>query len=91
MPLRTSCKSCLGCTRNCFPEPRSTRSSRGIRREAQVAGMEIDHLFLDQDAIPTLVEIKRSANVQARREVVAQMLDYAANAATAWSGEKLAT
>jgi hypothetical protein len=72
-------------------DPEQPRRFLLIRREAQVAGMEIDHLFLDQDAIPTLVEVKRSANVQARREVVAQMLDYAANAATAWSGEKLAT
>lgn len=40
----------------------------------------LDHLFLDQEAIPTLVEVKRSTDTRARREVVAQMLDYAANA-----------
>lgn len=40
----------------------------------------LDHLFLDQDGIPTLIEVKRKGNTQARREVVAQMLDYAANA-----------
>ena len=38
-----------------------------------------DHLFLDQDAIPTIVEVKRSSDTRARREVVAQTLDYAAN------------
>lgn len=38
----------------------------------------LDHLFLDQDGIPTFVECKRAANTQVRREVVAQMLDYAA-------------
>src|SRR4051812_23438873 len=37
----------------------------------------VDHLFLDADAIPTLVEVKRSTNSQIRREVVGQMLDYA--------------
>src|SRR6266446_706766 len=40
----------------------------------------IDHLFLDQDAIPTIVEVKRSTDTRIRREVVGQMLDYAANA-----------
>jgi len=39
----------------------------------------LDHLFLDQDGIPTLVECKRAADTRIRREVVAQMLDYAAN------------
>src|SRR5947209_2037711 len=40
----------------------------------------LDHLFLDQDAIPTLVEVKRGTDTRLRREVVGQMLDYAANA-----------
>jgi hypothetical protein len=40
----------------------------------------IDNLFLDQDAIPTIVEVKRSTDTRIRREVVGQMLDYAANA-----------
>lgn len=44
------------------------------------ARFALDHLFLDQDAIPTLVEVKRCSDSRARREVVAQMLDYAANA-----------
>jgi hypothetical protein len=44
----------------------------------------LDHLFLDQDAIPTLIEVKRSNNTQIRREVVGQMLDYAANAVVYW-------
>lgn len=39
-----------------------------------------DHLFLDQEAVPTLVEVKRAVDTRTRREVVAQMLDYAANA-----------
>jgi hypothetical protein len=40
----------------------------------------LDHLFLDQDGVPTLVEVKRASDTRIRREVVAQMLDYAANA-----------
>lgn len=44
----------------------------------------IDHLFLDQDAIPTVVEVKRSSDTRVRREVVGQMLDYAANATAHW-------
>jgi len=44
----------------------------------------LDHLFLDQDGIPTLVEVKRSVDTRIRREVVGQLLDYAANAAVYW-------
>ena len=40
----------------------------------------VDHLVVDQDAMPTLVEVKRGDNTQLRREVVGQMLDYAAHA-----------
>lgn len=44
-----------------------------------------DHLFLDQDAIPTIVEVKRSTDTRIRREVVGQMLDYAANSVVYWN------
>ena len=40
----------------------------------------LDHLFLDQDGIPTIVETKLSSNSELRRQVVAQMLDYSSNA-----------
>lgn len=49
----------------------------------------LDHLFLDQDAIPTFIEVKRSEDTRIRREVVGQMLDYAANATAYWSIETL--
>src|SRR5262245_32310617 len=49
----------------------------------------LDHLFLDQDAIPTLVEVKRSGDTRIRREVVGQMLDYAANAVVYWPVESI--
>jgi hypothetical protein len=41
------------------------------------ARWSLDHLFLD---VPTLVEVKRSTDTRVRREVVGQMLDYAAYA-----------
>ena len=53
--------------------------------------MSLDHLFLDQDAIPTLVEVKRSSDTRIRREVVGQMLDYASNAVAYWSVDRLRT
>ena len=45
----------------------------------------LDHLLIDHGAIPTLVEVKRSANSQIRREIVGQMLDYAAHATQTWN------
>lgn len=45
----------------------------------------LDHLFLDQDGIPTLIEVKRAGNTEIRRTVVGQMLDYAANSILHWS------
>lgn len=49
----------------------------------------LDHLFLDQDGIPTLVEVKRSSDTRLRREVVGQMLEYAANACAFWDVARL--
>jgi hypothetical protein len=49
----------------------------------------IDHVFLDQYGVPTLVEVKRATDTRARREVVAQMLDYAANGVVYWPASKL--
>ena len=67
-----------------------------IKREAELASEEdganrwsVDHLFLDQDGIPTIVEVKRSSDTRIRREVVGQMLDYAANAVVYWPAEDI--
>jgi hypothetical protein len=49
----------------------------------------LDHLYLDQDGIPTFVECKRATDTRIRREVVAQMLDYAANGLKHWSLNQL--
>ena len=51
----------------------------------------LDHLIVDQDARPTLVEVKRGSNSEIRRTVVGQLLEYAANAAATWSAEDLRT
>jgi hypothetical protein len=67
-----------------------------VRREAGIPDQEnghdrwsVDHLFLDQDAIPTFVEVKRSSDTAIRRKVVGQMLDYAANAVVYWPVERI--
>jgi hypothetical protein len=49
----------------------------------------IDHLFVDEEGIPTLVEVKRQTDTRIRREVVGQMLDYAANAVVYWPIDQL--
>jgi hypothetical protein len=49
----------------------------------------IDHLFIDQDCIPTFIEVKRSSDTRIRREVVGQMMDYAANATKYWPIESI--
>ena len=58
-------------------------------KEDAAGGMLLDHLFLDQDGVPTLVEVKRSSDTRIRREVVGQMLDYAAHAVAYWSVETI--
>jgi hypothetical protein len=68
-----------------------------VRREAGVNEQEdagarwsLDHLYLDRAGIPTLVEVKRSSDTRSRREVVAQMLEYAAHARTSFTAERMA-
>jgi hypothetical protein len=49
----------------------------------------LDHLFLDPEGVPVLVEVKRSTDTRLRREVVGQMLDYAANGVAYWPIERI--
>ena len=49
----------------------------------------LDHLFIDQDGVPTLIEVKRSIDTRIRPEVVGQMLDYAANAVVHWPVDRI--
>ena len=44
----------------------------------------IDHVFIDQEAVPTLVEAKRGRNTEIRRTIVGQLLEYAAHATITW-------
>ena len=67
-----------------------------VKREASVPDTDsgqgrwsLDHLFIDQDGTPTLVEVKRASDTRLRREVVGQMFDYAANAQLHWSADGL--
>lgn len=66
-----------------------TREMKVPAEEDGTGRWSLDHLFLDQDGIPTLVEVKKSTNTDVRRKVVGQMLDYAANAAAYWPVEEL--
>lgn len=49
----------------------------------------MDHLFVDQDSVPTIVEVKRSSDTRLRREVVGQILDYAANIMAHWPASEV--
>jgi hypothetical protein len=67
-----------------------------VAREAGIPDSEngssrwsVDHLLLDQYGRPTFVEAKRSSNTQIRREIVGQILDYAANAIVYWPGDRI--
>ncbi len=48
----------------------------------------LDHLFIDQNGVPVLVEVKRSTDTRIKREVMGQMLDYASRIRT-WSAAEL--
>ena len=72
--------------------PESPRRWLIVEREMGVpdpsSGSErwsIDFFFADQSAIPTFIECKRYEDSRSRREVVGQMLDYAANGHYYWS------
>lgn len=54
------------------------------------ARWSVDHLFVTREAVPVLVEVKRAPDTRLRREVIGQLLDYAANGAVWWSEGLLA-
>lgn len=66
-----------------------------VAREKEVHAEEdagnsfsLDHLLVDSEGVPILVEVKRSTDTRIRREVAAQMLDYACRASS-WNIEAL--
>lgn len=66
------------------------RREKGIADTSEAAARwAVDHLLIDQNAVPTLVEVKRSDNRELRRTVVGQMLEYAAHASRTWTAEEL--
>jgi hypothetical protein len=62
-------------------DPLNPRRWALVKREQPISTGEIDasqwsidHIFLDQHGIPTLVEIKRQSDNRIRREVAGQMI-----------------
>lgn len=76
--------------------PQEPRRWLPVKREMPVpdpsSGVDrwsIDFFFVDQDATPTFVECKRFKDTRARREVVGQMFEYAANGQYYWTKDRL--
>lgn len=53
--------------------------TRELPLSAEETSFWLDHLFLDEEGVPTLVECKLAGNPEHRREVIGQMLDYASS------------
>jgi len=77
-------------------DPDNPREWLLIKREMPVTDpssgalrWSIDFFYVDQFAIPTLVECKRCADTRSRREVIAQMLEYAANGHHYWTASEM--
>ena len=66
-----------------------TREKGIAESSGGTARWAVDHLFIDQDAVPTLAELKRGSNPEIRRSIVGQLLEYAAHASETWTGEEL--
>jgi hypothetical protein len=77
-------------------DPEAPRRWLLIKREMPVtdpgsgtARWSIDFFLTDQYGMPTLVECKRCDDNRSRREVVAQMLEYAANGHHYWTASEM--
>ena len=66
-----------------------TREKGIAETSGGTAKWAVDHLIIDQDAVPTLVEIKRGSNSEIRRTIVGQLLEYAAHASENWTVDEL--
>ena len=63
---------------------------KGIAASAgEGARWSVDHLIIDQDAVPTLAEVKRGSSPEIRRSIVGQLLEYAVHASETWTGQEL--
>jgi hypothetical protein len=77
-------------------EPDDPRRWMCIKREMPVQDptsggdrWSVDFFLVDQSGIPTFVECKRFRDTRSRREVVGQMLEYAANGNHYWSRDMI--
>lgn len=72
-------------------EPNSDDPPRFVllKREIAIGSWSLDHLFVDHHGVPTLVECKLIQNPQSRREVIGQVIEYAANIQMALGGGAL--
>ena len=66
-----------------------TREKGIAASSGAVARWAVDHLIIDQDAVPTLAELKRGSNPEIRRTIVGQLLEYAAHASETWTADEL--
>ena len=66
-----------------------TREKGIAASSGEGARWAVDHLIVDQDAVPTLAEVKRGTNPEIRRAIVGQMLEYAAHASETWTADEL--
>ena len=66
-----------------------TREKGIAASSGEGARWSVDHLIVDQDAVPTLAEVKRGSNPEIRRTIVGQILEYAAHASETWTASEL--
>lgn len=66
-----------------------TREKGIAANQGEAARWAVDHLLIDQDAVPTLAEVKRGSNPEIRRSIIGQLLEYAAHASETWTAEEL--
>ena len=66
-----------------------TREKGIAESTGAAARWAVDHLIIDQDAVPTLAELKRGSNPEIRRAIVGQLLEYAAHASETWTAKEL--
>jgi len=70
-------------------DPNDPRRFLLIKREVHDSSGFLDHLFIDQSGVPTFVEAKLASNPDSHRKVVGQLLDYASEASSSWTSDKL--
>lgn len=60
-----------------------------LRREMPAGGWSLDHLLVDQRGVLTLVETKLIQNPDSRRDVIGQIMEYAAVAVESWTADSV--